>query len=252
MNQDSVSELHSQKTQGTFIADWDIAFTVAYPDLYFFGCIFNQDLFVLKDAEKLGVNVPMSMERAVSKRKAEFVAGRYCAQQCFVFYSIPLMDILVGKNREPLWPPTIQASITHSDGYALCVAASPQIYGGLGVDIESIIPSARAMNLQEQIVTDDEVALSLLYKMPHNFFITLAFSAKESLFKAIYKDVGRYFGFDAARVSGINVERREVILTLTESLTQYHCVGKHYTCHFWDLGERLVTLIARPINDGID
>jgi 4'-phosphopantetheinyl transferase EntD len=249
MNQYPASSLRSQKTQSTFIADWDVALTVSYPDLYFFGCRFNQDLFVLEHAHKLGVTVPESMLRAVAKRKAEFVAGRYCAQQCFAFYDIPLVDILVGKNREPLWPQTIQASITHSDGYALCVAGSPQVYDGLGVDMESIMPAARAMKLQEQIVTDDEVALSLHYKMPHHFFVTLAFSAKESLFKAIYKDVGRFFGFDAANVTGINSEKNEVVLTLTETLTEYHYAGRDYTCHFWDLGERLITLIARHIND---
>lgn len=250
MNQ-SVPVLSTKRAQGTFIVDWDVALTVTYPNLYFFGCTFNQDLFVPEHAEKLGVNVPISMNRAVSKRKAEFVAGRYCAQQCLAFYSIPIMDILVGKNREPLWPQTIQASITHSDGYALCVAGSPQVYDGLGVDIESIIPSARAVKLQEQIVTGAEVALSSQHGMPHHFFVTLAFSAKESLFKAIYKDVGRFFGFDAAHVTSINIEKNEVILTLTETLTEYHYAGRDYTCCFWDLGERLITLIARHINDRV-
>jgi len=249
MNQHPVSPSHLQRTQGTFITDWEIALTVSYPDLYFFGCRFNQDLFALEHARKLGVSVPESMLRAVSKRKAEFVAGRYCAQQCFAFYDLPLVDILVGKNREPLFPSSIQASITHSDGYALCVAGSPQVYDGLGVDIESVMPSERAVKLQEQIVTDDEVALSFQYEMPHNFFVTLAFSAKESLFKAIYKDVGRFFGFDAASVIGINSEKNEIVLTLTETLTEYHHVGRVYTCHFWDLGERVITLIARHISD---
>lgn len=249
MNQDPVSALDTQRTQGTFIADWDMPLTVTYPNLYFFGCMFNQDLFVLEHAERLGVNVPRSMERAVSKRKAEFVAGRYCAHQCFTFYSIPLMDILIGKNREPLWPSTIQASITHSDGHALCVAGSPQVYCGLGVDLESIIPLERAVKLQEQIVISDEVALSLRYKIPHNFFVTLAFSAKESLFKAIYKDVGRYFGFDAASITSINIDKNEVILTLTEALTESHYAGRDYRCQFWDLGQRLITLIALPINN---
>lgn len=248
MNQD-VPALGTKRAQGTFIDDWDVALTVAYPNLYFFGCMFNQDLFVPEHAERLGVNVPMSMERAVSKRKAEFVAGRYCAQQCFAFYRIPLMDIHIGKNREPLWPQAIQASITHSDGYALCVAGSPQVYDGLGIDIESIIPPARAVKLQEQIVTDEEVALSSQHEMPHHVFVTLAFSAKESLFKAIYNDVGRFFGFDAANVTGISIEKNEIILTLTETLTEYHYAGRDYTCHFWNLGERLITLIARHIND---
>lgn len=249
MSQHPVSALYSQRTQDTFIADWDVALTVSYPHLYFFGCRFTQDLFVLAHAKRLGINIPTSMQRAVSKRKAEFVAGRYCAQQCFTFYNIPSMDILVGKNREPLWPPTIRASITHSDGYALCVAGSPQVYNGLGVDIESIIPSERAVKLQEQIVTDDEVALSSHYKMLHNFFVTLAFSAKESLFKAIYKDVGRYFGFDAANITSINIEKSEVTLTLTETLTECHYGGRDYVCQFWDLSERLITLVALPVND---
>ena len=49
-------------------------------------------------------------------------------------------------------------------------------------------------------------------------FLTIAFSVKECLSKALFAAVGRYFGFNAARVVALDVQHDRIRLALTETL----------------------------------
>ena len=48
-----------------------------------------------------GIQKSISLDRAVSKRKAEYIAGRYCAHLAMKDQHYFLNDIPVGKHREP-------------------------------------------------------------------------------------------------------------------------------------------------------
>ncbi|MEO1537845.1 MAG: 4'-phosphopantetheinyl transferase [Pseudomonadota bacterium] len=128
--------------------------------------------------------------RAVPKRRAEFAAGRRAARAALAEIGEPAVALPVGNHRAPIWPPGICGSISHDQGVAF--AAVTRI-GSLGIDLTEAAPlpgeTRRAI-----LPHASETGLDPLSER-------VGFSAKESLFKAIFPFVGRYFGFSAARVA---------------------------------------------------
>lgn len=83
------------------------------------------------------------------------------------------------------------------------MAACARCYHAVGIDIETLLDACAArevLPLIGPVAAKDPLSR------------TLAFSAKESLFKALYPHVG-YFGFDAARFDAFH------LLVLTQDLS---------------------------------
>ena len=55
--------------------------------------------------------------------------------------------------------------------------------------------------------------------LPFNELLTLTFSAKESLFKALYPQVRCYFDFLDARMVAVDMQRQTFVLALLKTLT---------------------------------
>jgi 4'-phosphopantetheinyl transferase EntD len=135
--------------------------------------------------------VPATIARAAPRRIAAFVAGRYCAQALGLGADLP-----VGPDGAPSWPATLVGSITHADRFAAAVVAPVTLVGGVGLDCERIIAADAAPAIAERVCP--ELATS------DPALITLAFSAKESLYKCYRPLVGKFFGFDEARVTDVS------------------------------------------------
>lgn len=133
----------------------------------------DADVGSLPDEERLLVAA------AVPKRQREFAAGRILARQL----GLP-GPLRVGTAREPLWPAGIVGSITHCDD--LAAVAITRCPGLLGIDVEaarSLPDGVRAM-----VLTDAERQFGPIEA-------TVAFSAKEAVYKAIHPRVRRFVDF---------------------------------------------------------
>jgi enterobactin synthetase component D len=163
-------------------------------------CKYDQRQFKNNDFKALGIICPQHITEAVIKRKSEYLAGRYMAKTALGEIGVTWGDIPTGKNRSPVWPANTVGSITHSNNIAICCVANNLNIKYLGIDIEHLMESNLAREIKINIITErEEVYLqSKLHKIEQ--YVTLAFSAKESLFKAIYQYVGFYFDFMAAEV----------------------------------------------------
>lgn len=166
------------------------------------SCHFDKDLYQDETPDQLGVLLPPTLTTAVRKRKAEFIAGRYCARQALQ----QLTDnhrapIGIGAQREPLWPAGIVGSITHTHGYASAVVASRTRVRAAGIDSETWIEPRTAQDLGERILADgeDHADFRHLFESSRHH-LTFVFSAKESLYKSLYPLIGKFFGFQAARI----------------------------------------------------
>ena len=73
---------------------------------------------------------------------------------------------------------------------------------------------------------------------------TLLFSAKESLFKALFYQVGDWFDFDAARLTSVNSEEQVFTLQLTRTLAPHLFAGRRFCGTYRAFGDELLTLIA--------
>lgn len=198
--------------------------------------------------EAHGMALPASLQGAAPKRLGEFLAGRLAAREALGPFGLGAHGVAIGSAREPLWPEGMEGSISHSQlagqGVALCGVRPAQ--GGMGLDLEAWLEADQAAQLWPGIADEDEwgrleagagaVGLDIARGL------TLVFSAKESLFKALYPRVGRYFDFLDARWLGMMAQT--LTLELKIDLTPTLSAGWHCTLHWQRLpGGVLTTLL---------
>ena len=135
--------------------------------------------------------------RMGAARRAEFALGRACARRALAKLGIENEPLLRGEARDPRWPPGVIGSLTHTEGFCAAAVARRGELLALGLDAESAPISPRAAR---RVLDDEERSrIESLGVANARDFATLAFSAKESVFKALFPLSGRRLGFrDAA------------------------------------------------------
>lgn len=207
-------------------------------------CHFDSTQYSDNDFGFLAIHLPDSLKRAVAKRKSEFLAGRYLAKIALQSIGRSCHYIAIGENRAPVWPQGILGSISHTSTIAQCVISDSQCYQYIGLDIEHWLTSADANNIASSIVESPEEYAPLIPYLPFNKVLTLIFSAKESLFKAIYKEVGRYFDFSAAQVTSFELTKNELTLTIIQELSLTIPCGKQFQCKYEIRDDLVMTIIT--------
>lgn len=164
---------------------------------------------LIQEAGRLGIELPRALDGAVAKRRREYLAGRIGAR-------LALRDLLgpdagegdIGADDDdvPLWPEGVVGSISHGAGVGFAAVAPAGKYAGLGVDVERVVSPEQAGRLGRRVLTGRELELR---HGPHGGLteaemFTLAFSAKESAYKALFPVHRRVLGF-----SDVEVERRD-------------------------------------------
>ena len=115
----------------------------------------------------------------------------------------------------------------------------------MGIDLEEMIAPAQAESVAAQIHDDQELALARGVGIAPNAATTLIFSAKESLFKALYPSVGEYFGFDEARLLEISASNGRMVLELREAFHRHHGLPARHECRFALDAHGALTLMIR-------
>lgn len=146
---------------------------------------------------------------------------------------MPYASVGVGPHRSPAWPPGVTGSITHTHTEALCVVAWRDGCQGIGIDLENGLPAARAELLKGGIVQAREEALLRGLPLAFELALTLSISAKESLFKALYRRVGRDFDFHAAEMVTVGLDsghfQVRLIADLSADIRQGMVCDGHFT-----------------------
>ncbi|WP_457489096.1 4'-phosphopantetheinyl transferase family protein [Tardiphaga sp. P5_C10] len=176
-----------------------------------------------------GIEQPPQIARSVHRRQAEFFFGRLVARAALQLQGLQVAGITIGDQRQPVWPEGVIGSISHIEGLAAAVVSSADVYGGLGVDIESVHTVGKEPQALLATVVDEQEYAYLLSRHANEGFdvlLTTAFSAKESLFKGAHAAVGRYFDFSSARVKYVDRQRRVVSIILQETLCESFVAGQ--------------------------
>ena len=214
------------------------------PGTVLFSTRFDPALLIAGDFQRSAVPPPASIQRSVAKRQAEFLAGRLCARAAL--QQLDHLDCIpaIGEDRAPVWPPHISGSITHSSGHAAAIVGHKAQWRGLGMDLENVLSLERAERLAGEILTADELQrMARLPREQHARLVTLTFSAKESLFKALYPIVQKRFYFEHAEVVEWS-EHGQMRLRLLTELSGEWCHGKELVGQFAVDGEQLLSLVA--------
>lgn len=189
------------------------------------------------------VQAPANIQRAVAKRQAEYLAGRLCARAALQANGAAAVVPGTDEERAPVWPEGFCGSITHGDGWAAAVVARSSDWRGLGLDVENRLDSARAQRLAAEILTPDELAR--LDPEQAALQVTLTFSLKESLFKALFPLVRQRFYFEHAELIQWSAGGHARLRLLTDLSAEWHH-GKEIDGQFSLIGERLLSLVAIP------
>ncbi|AZE74491.1 4'-phosphopantetheinyl transferase entD [Pseudomonas synxantha] len=217
---------------------------VPLPGTVFLSTRFDPHLLNPLDFQRSAVPPPASIQRSVAKRQAEFLAGRLCAREAL--QRLDNLDCIpaIGEDRAPIWPGHISGSITHSAGHAAAVVGHKTQWRGLGMDLENLLALERAERLAGEILTADELQrMAALPRQQHGLLVTLTFSVKESLFKALYPIVQKRFYFEHAEVLEWS-PAGHVRLRLLTDLSSEWCCGKELEGQFVLEGEQLLSLVA--------
>ena len=218
------------------------------PDLLLHRTCFDAAVFTPASFAAQGMGLPASLQGAAPKRLGEFLAGRLAAREALRPFGLAGSTVAIGSAREPLWPAGMEGSISHSQlagqGVALCGVRPAQ--GGMGLDLEAWLGDELGRQLWPGIVDEDEwgrlEAGAGAVGLDRARGLTLVFSAKESLFKALYPRVGRYFDFLDARWLGMTDQT--LTLELKAPLTPTLPAGWRCTLHWQRLpGGVLTTLL---------
>lgn len=207
-------------------------------------CRFDIDRYQDEDFAAYGVRLPLSIGSAAVKRRGEYLAGRLVAKRVLNDLGVADFDLKPGEDRAPLWPETVQGALTHHSSLALCVGwrRPRRPVSGLGIDIESLITGPRTLELWPGIISAWEHDYFSTLPMPFAVSLTLAFSVKESLFKALYPLVSRYFDFLDARV--VRLADNRITLELMVELTPSLPMGMQIECGYAHTQTDVLTLLA--------
>lgn len=183
----------------------------------------------------------------VAKRQAEYLAGRLCAREAMQRLTGKARAPATGADRAPQWPEGVRGSITHGAGWAGAIVGLASQWRGLGLDVEKLIPQARAERLAGEILTPAELfRLEDLPLQERAQRISLTFSVKESLFKALYPMVLRHFYFHDAELLEVESNGR-LRLRLLLDLHPDWPTGSLLQGQFAEFDGYLLSLVSIPV-----
>lgn len=167
------------------------------------------------EAEVLGRLLPEEREAALrerGRRQVEWVGGRIAAREAARALGFELGPVLVGARREPLAPSGWTVSVSHK--HSLVVALVARASGvTVGVDLEG--DDRDHPLIAERVLRPEEKAeVDAAPEARRWNEVMVRFATKEAVYKALAPRLGRYMGFDEARVEveGLKVTRVQVFL----------------------------------------
>jgi len=140
-----------------------------------------------------------TVQRAVPKRQAEFIAGRVCARRLLSTLGYPDFMLLSNQDRSPRWPQSVVGSISHTISYCAVAAVHIGDIVSIGLDVEQDPPLKP--ELIPRICTPREMLrLKSQPIQEQGKLAKLIFSAKESAYKCQYMISKAFIGFQEAEI----------------------------------------------------
>lgn len=223
-------------------AHWPLP--IALPDTTLLSTHFDSSQLTSDDFRRSSIEPPSSIQRSVAKRQAEFLAGRICARAALQQLEGVGFSPAIGEDRAPVWPGHITGSITHSTGRAAAIVAKKTHWRGLGMDLENLLNPERAERLAGEILTGPELRRMAAGRRDQlAMLVTLTFSVKESLFKALYPIVQQRFYFEHAEVLEWS-EAGDVRIRLLTDLSSEWRNGVELDAQFGIMDGQLLSLVS--------
>lgn len=200
-------------------------------------CRFKSDFFRMYE-----IHFPDSIQSSVTKRQAGYFSGRLSAKFALNKLGVESFNVLTGIHRNPLWPTNVLGSITHTDDRAYAAVGYQQDFQFIGIDYEKLLSSKAILDIESLIISPKESAFLKNTELNYEKAFSLTFSAKESLFKALYPIYKDYFDFSVAEITSIS--NGEFKCKLTKSLSNELYKGKAFNGFYKFNNFHVLTIIA--------
>ncbi len=208
-------------------------------EIHFATQHYDDALFAL-----LNCPFPAHLQKAVSKRRAEYLASRYAARIALASEGVADFVLLNDPQRAPIWPAGFCGSLSHSAQRAVLLTAAARPQRWIGIDTESLMSAERAAELAEVIVTARERQWLRQSEIPQAYAITLAFSLKESLYKALYPALRQFMDFHSAEVVELDVAQGRASLMLTRGFNAEFPAGRRFSGYFRQQQDEITTFVV--------
>lgn len=172
------------------------------PDIHFASASLSN----LQDFALHPLELEVLGDAVSSKRRQDFTLGR-----CAARYALTRAGggnntpVLRGEGREPIWPTGLVGSISHGSGFGVAAVAPQHIIPALGLDIQAI-EDRYSDDLIARFADPDEFDWVRSDASKRTERAVKLFSAKESVFKALYPLGKVWFAFDVAHLTPIGSE----------------------------------------------
>lgn len=178
---------------------------------------------------------PTELSGAAESRRSDFLMGRLAAVEALRRLGA---DGSVGRSADgaPAWPEGIAGSLTHHSGVAAAVVGRD--LAGLGIDICPRLEGDRLRAVVRQCLTESERE-----RWAGEESATLAFAAKESIYKAAYPRAQRFIGFAEAEI--IDMQEGQWTARIGGPLAEEVGVDSVDGTYAWD-GSLLYAVLALP------
>jgi 4'-phosphopantetheinyl transferase EntD len=140
-----------------------------------------------------------AVKNAVLSRRQQFAAGRSLAREAWQRLGHAPSALSNDAQRVPLWPAGLVGSITHTHVWCAVAVARASEVSALGADVEVATPLE--LNLWDRVCRPEERAF-LQAQAPGaaGLLGKAIFSAKESIYKALYPSVRVFLDFQGMRI----------------------------------------------------
>lgn len=195
------------------------------------------------DFDRYGIPPPPELTNCVPKRKAEYLAGRRAALAALGRIGVAEVSIPIGPNRAPVWPADVLGSITHTSNIAAAIAIRKTTFiRGIGIDAEELIATEHVEGVRRSVLSmnECEALLPFVNETSEAYAATVAFSAKESFYKATSDAAGRIFGFNALRILSCDAKQGAMVAALTTTLASTLPYGRRFVIRWSDIGRGTV------------
>lgn len=172
---------------------------------------------------------PLKIAQARVERKNEYLCGRVLAQAVLNHHFGLDQPITSMHEHLPIWPSHVLGSISHSQNKLIVALSNNAIY--LGIDIEYWVTSEFAQESAHLVLTPSE--FNLWKTRACEFFdfaryLSLIFSVKESLYKAVYPTAKQYIDFLEASIVDINFENQTLTLNFLPEIQHRYQLLERY------------------------
>ncbi|PZL97986.1 4-phosphopantetheinyl transferase [Pantoea graminicola] len=208
-------------------------------------CYFDPQHYHDALAEEWGLTLPERLQRAVVKRRAEYLASRLLVRAVMAEFGIVDFILNSAPDRSPRWPAGIQASLSHTTGTVVVVATRQNL--AIGVDVEQWMSETTARETAAYLMNAQEQQLLHTLPVPFHAAATLLFSLKESLYKALWPQLHQPMDFTDAALEAVDWTQGRATLRLTQTFSTGFPAGTLLQASFLWQADQVMTQVTHSL-----